>query len=112
MPGKSSTMKPEFESRRVWTTMVSSAVLGAAAMYILDPDKGRRRRAVGRDKARSFIANAGYVIGIAAHDAAYRIYGFGARARRLFRRGGTPDDLLLIERVRATMGRVVSHPHA
>lgn len=112
MRGKSSTMKPEFESRRVWTTMVGSAVLGAAAMYILDPDKGRRRRAVGLDKAHSFIASVGHLISIGAHDASYRIQGIGARARRVFKRGGTPDDLVLIERVRATMGRVVSHPHA
>jgi hypothetical protein len=105
-------MRPEWEARRVWITVIGGAAFGAAAMYILDPDKGRRRRAVGRDKARSFIANVGYLIGIAAHDAAYRIQGIGARARRLFKAGGTPDDLVLIERVRAKMGRVVSHPHA
>ncbi len=81
-------------------------------MYILDPDKGRRRRAVGRDKAHSFIASVGQLINTAAHDASYRIHGIGARARRVFKPGGTPDDLVLIERVRAKMGRVVSHPHA
>src|SRR6266508_5060022 len=105
-------MRPEAESHRVWIAAVGSAVLGAAAMYILDPDKGRRRRAVGRDKAHSFIASVGQLINTAAHDASYRIHGIGARARRVFKPGGTPDDLVLIERVRAKMGRVVSHPHA
>ncbi len=105
-------MRPEAESHRVWIAAVGSAVLGAAAMYILDPDKGRRRRAVGRDKAHSFIASVGQLINTAAHDASYRIHGIGAGARRVFKPGGTPDDLVLIERVRAKMGRVVSHPHA
>ncbi|HEV8553136.1 MAG TPA: BON domain-containing protein [Casimicrobiaceae bacterium] len=105
-------MKPAWGSHRTWITAIGSAILGAAAMYFLDRDKGRRRRAIGRDKARSFIANVGYLMSIAAQDAAHRIQGIRARARRRFKPGGAPDDLVLIERVRAKMGRVVSHPHA
>ena len=32
-----------------WAGAVSTAVLGAAAMYAFDPQRGRRRRAIARD---------------------------------------------------------------
>ena len=34
------------------TTVIAAIALGAASMYVFDPDKGRRRRAMGRDKVR------------------------------------------------------------
>ena len=105
-------MKSEIESRPVWLKVVGSLALGAAAMYVLDPDKGRRRRAIASDKARRFVANAGSLASIAARDVTYRMQGVRVQARRLFGRGGVPDDLVLIERLRAKMGRVVSNPHA
>jgi hypothetical protein len=95
-----------------WTTILSAAALGAAAMYVFDPDKGRRRRSIGRDKIRSMVGDARNFVNVAARDANYRWQGVRALARRRFRRGAAPDDLMLIERVRAHMGRVVSHPHA
>jgi hypothetical protein len=95
-----------------WTTILSAAALGAAAMYVFDPDKGRRRRSIGRDKIRSMVGDARNFVNGAARDANYRWQGVRALARRRFRREAAPDDLMLIERVRAHMGRVVSHPHA
>ena len=89
-----------------------AAVLGAAAMYLLDPDNGRRRRAIARDKAVSVVQNAGDVLAAAGRDVANRGRGVQAMAFRRLRGDETPDDLLLIERVRARIGRVVSHPHA
>jgi hypothetical protein len=94
------------------TTILAAAALGAAAMYVLDPDKGRRRRAVGRDKVRSLVGEARSFANAAARDANHRLQGVRARVQRRFRPEGTPDDLMLIERVRARIGRVVSHPHA
>jgi hypothetical protein len=94
------------------TTIIGSAALGALAMFLLDPDKGKRRRAIARDKALSLIDDSRDAAGVAARDATHRIQGAQARVRRLFRRGPVPDDLQLIERVRARMGRLVSHPHA
>ena len=105
-------MKRAIESHRVWTKVLGSAALGAAAMFIMDPDKGRRRRAIARDKARSLLGDTRYAVGVAARDATHRMHGLQARARRLLTRDEAPDDLRLIERVRARMGRLVSHPHA
>jgi len=104
-------MKTEMESHRTWA-VVASFALGVAAMYFLDPDKGRRRRAIVRDRSRSAVAEILDFVNIAAHDAAHRAQGVRAQAQRLVDHGETPDDLRLIERVRARMGRVVSHPHA
>ena len=104
-------MRTEMESDRTWA-VVASFALGAAAMYFLDPDKGRRRRAILRDRSRSAITEMLNFVSVAARDAAHRAQGVRAQAQRQFDHSETPDDLKLIERVRARLGRVVSHPHA
>jgi uncharacterized membrane protein len=96
----------------IWSQVVTSAALGAAAMYMLDPNKGRRRRAIFRDKTRRSLTNITHLAQVSARDISHRVQGFRATALRLFKGSGTADDLVLIERVRAKMGRVVSHPHA
>lgn len=105
-------MSRDLETQHVWTKVLASAALGAVAMYVMDPDKGRRRRALARDKALSVVGDTQYAFGVAARDASHRMQGWRARARRLFAQEGAPDDLRLIERVRARLGRLVSHPHA
>lgn len=105
-------MNSEWEPRHEWTKVLGGAAVGAAAMYVLDPDKGKRRRALVRDKTRGLVADTRDAFGVAARDATHRIEGMRARARRLLTNAPVPDDLQLIERVRARMGRLVSHPHA
>jgi hypothetical protein len=95
-----------------WTPLLGGVALGAAAMFVLDPDKGRRRRALARDKTRSLAVHARDSLAVAARDTSHRVRGLRARARRLLGRPDIPDELLLIERVRARMGRLVAHPHA
>jgi hypothetical protein len=94
------------------TRFVGGVALGAAAMYMLDPDKGRRRRAIVGDKVASVGLDARRAFRAAGRDAAHRMTGLGARARHLLTDAPIPDDLQLIERVRARMGRLVAHPHA
>jgi hypothetical protein len=94
------------------SAFVRGAAIGAAAMYMLDPDKGRRRRAIARDKLTSFANDSGEVLSAAAHDITNRLRGVQATAYRAMHAEGTPDDLRLIERVRARIGRAVSNPHA
>lgn len=105
-------MRRGFDDQNEWTRVAGAAALGVVAMYMLDPDKGRRRRALVADKAYSVVSDARQALGAATRDAAHRIEGLRARARRLVSDTPIPDDLQLIERVRARMGRLVAHPHA
>jgi uncharacterized membrane protein len=80
-------------------------------MYFLDPERGRRRRAVVRDQ----LARASRVTADAAaatsRDLVQRAAGVTARLRSSFDHEPIGDDVL-VERVRARLGRLVSHPHA
>ncbi len=92
-------------------TWISGLGLGAGFMYLMDPDRGRRRRAVARDKMVRQLHRTGIGMEVAARDIAHRTQGAAARARgRLFERA--VDDDILVARVRAKLGRLVSHPHA
>jgi len=96
------------------TSLLRGAVIGAAAMYFLDPDRGRRRRAIARDKARSAATQAGAFARAARRDALHRLRAVSARAGRLAHSGygEAASDVVLVERVRARLGRTVQHPHA
>ena len=87
-----------------------SGALGAAAMYFLDPQAGRRRRALTRDKlvhTSRVLNDAGRVT---VRDTAQRAQGVWSEAKKLFLREEV-SDAALVERVRAALGRVLSHPH-
>ena len=100
------------QSNPNWLMVLAAAVVGATAMFMLDPDKGRRRRALARDKIGSAMRHSRHALRAAARDATQRLQGVRAEVSRRNRREGYPDDLQLIERVRARLGRVVGHPHA
>ena len=91
---------------------LGGAALGVALMYFLDPNSGRRRRARTRDKVvhAARVANEGAKV--TARDTVQRAQGAWAEARRLFRHEEEVGDDVLIGRVRAELGRLVSHPHA
>ena len=95
-------------------TLFRGAAIGAAVMYLLDPDRGRRRRAVARDKARSAASHAVAFVDAARRDARSRLRAVRAGATRWTRsrRHDMPPDVVLVERVRARLGRMVAHPHA
>lgn len=105
-------MEHDRNGQGVWRKLIGAAAVGAVAMYTLDPDKGKRRRAIARDKARSVMLDTRDAVGVTRRDVAHRLDGLRARVRRLVWGRPAPDDLQLIERVRARMGRLVSHPHA
>ena len=94
-----------------WTSILTGVSLGAGLMYLFDPASGRRRRRTLVDKTSSLVRQSGQATGRAARDLGHRARGLAAVAGRPFRHEDV-DDVTLAERVRAKMGRVVSHPHA
>jgi hypothetical protein len=89
--------------------LIGSISLGAAAMYLLDPDRGNRRRAILRDKLYSAASKTPDRLGSTARDIRNRTQGITARVSSMFS-SETPSDDVLVQRVRSKMGRVVSHP--
>jgi hypothetical protein len=91
--------------------LLAGAGLGALLMFMSDPDRGARRRAVVRDKAVHGARISGRAIAATATDLANRSRGVAANAWGSMRREPI-DDARLVERVRAVLGRVCSHPRA
>jgi uncharacterized membrane protein len=89
-----------------------SAAAGALAMYFLDPQGGRRRRARTRDKVERARRRLRDAYDVTARDARHRVEGLQAMSRHLLRRGECVADETLAGRVRAVLGRYCSHPHA
>jgi len=86
--------------------------LGAGLMYYLDPDRGRSRRALVRDQFVHTLHVLDDAVGVASRDVGNRSRGIWAEARSLPTRfmGEEVADQTLVDRVRSTMGRCVSHP--
>lgn len=93
--------------------LVTGLAVGAAAMYILDPNKGRRRRATLRDQVGHLTRQTGSAVNVSTRDLAHRVQGMVAVSRNALRPQRLhPSDEILEDRVRAKLGRYVSHPHA
>ena len=85
--------------------------LGAGLMYLLDPDGGRRRRALARDKAVHGLKASGKALGKTSVDLGNRTRGLVAQAGSRLRKGDA-DVQVLEARVRSSLGRYISHPSA
>ena len=92
-------------------TLIAAAGLGALTMFFLDPLSGTRRTALARDRARHWMHEAADAAGTGWRDLRHRASGVAAGARHLVHREQV-SDRVLEERVRAELGRWVSHPHA
>lgn len=88
--------------------MLGYTGLGAGMMYVLDPRLGRRRRALVRHKAQAYWHRMGKFISQTARDARQRTYGLIAQTQTQFRGADVPEDPVLVARVRAQIGHVVS----
>lgn len=91
--------------------LVRGMAIGAGLMYLLDPDRGRRRRAMVRDQVVSSWSDLDDAVDVAGRDLKNRARGVLAETRSRIR-GGEVDDQVLTARIRSQIGRVVSHPHA
>jgi uncharacterized membrane protein len=85
--------------------------VGAGLMYMFDPDRGRRRRAMARDAAHHLANVADDAVGKTSRDLSNRAQGLVAELNSLFKREEA-DDEVVAARVRSKLGRAVSHPHA
>jgi uncharacterized membrane protein len=93
-----------------FTKTMGAATVGGLLVYFLDPDTGRRRRALVRDRAVNLAKEADRAIGKASRDLSNRARGSVAEARSLLALRGISDEVL-VEQVRARIGRVASLPH-
>jgi hypothetical protein len=91
--------------------LVRGIAVGVGMMYFLDPVAGRRRRAVIRDKAVRSLYDAEEFLEGAMEDLGNRARGLAAETISAMRKDPVSDQALH-DRVRALMGRIVSHPRA
>ncbi|MGH8808449.1 MAG: BON domain-containing protein, partial [Noviherbaspirillum sp.] len=107
----------EQEAARSHTLLkwLGGVAIGAAAMYLADPDRGKRRRALAKDRMQSLMVRTSGAIDVASRDFGNRVQGLRARATDIVsqrKKRGTVDDAIVAARVRTRIGRVVTHPHA
>ncbi|HEU5439669.1 MAG TPA: SRPBCC family protein [Ktedonobacterales bacterium] len=91
--------------------VVTTAGLGAAAMYLFDPERGERRRALLRDKLTRLANVSDRALNKVSDDLANRLQGAAAEFQSLGRDGSASDDVI-VARVRSQLGRVCAHPGA
>jgi osmotically-inducible protein OsmY len=91
--------------------LVSGIGIGATLMYLLDPDRGKRRRALVRDRAVHALHETEDTIRTTARHMGFRARGLAARTRARFTHEEVTDEVLA-ERVRSRLGRAVSHPRS
>jgi uncharacterized membrane protein len=90
------------------TTLLSGAGLGAGLMYFLDPDRGKRRRALVRDQVLHLTTVCGDAMSKTSRDVEHHLQGWRAAARSVGAREQADDDIL-VARVRSRLGRIVPY---
>ena len=92
-------------------TFAAGLGIGTGLMFLLDPDRGKRRRALLRDKMVWASRKMAEGCQGTTLDLRNRAQGVIHEVRSHFS-SAPVDDATLIERVRSKLGRVVSHPGA
>jgi uncharacterized membrane protein len=91
--------------------LISAAGIGAGFMYLFDPDRGKRRRAEMRNKAKHINRLAIDAAGKTQRDLRNHFVGVMSEINSRVR-SETVTDSVLKARLRSKLGRIVSHPHA
>lgn len=93
-------------------SLVGGAGLGAGLMYFLDPDRGRRRRALMRDKSIRWSRKTREFAGSTPRDMRNRAQGMGAAVKSWVQPEPPVPDHVLAERIRSKLGMFSRHPSA
>lgn len=93
------------------TSVLLGLGIGAGMMYLMDPQWGNRRRSMIKGQATHAYHNAEDSAGKTARDMKNRAQGLVAEAKAAFTHEEVTDEVL-VQRVRSTLGRVVSHPRS
>ncbi len=91
--------------------LISGTAIGAGLMYLADPGRGNRRRSFIRNKVVHGMRLLAEVTDKRIRDIRNRGRGIVAEAWYALKREDVFDDIL-VDRVRAKIGRTVSHPSA
>jgi hypothetical protein len=91
------------------TWLVEGLAIGALGMYFFDPNRGRRRRSELRDRVKSRAKRVERAVGVMGRDFYNRARGKAHEVTHYTSRNKVSDEVLR-ERVRAALGRCVSHP--
>ncbi|MGH9907265.1 MAG: BON domain-containing protein [Pyrinomonadaceae bacterium] len=82
--------------------------VGAGAMFILDPDRGKRRRALMRDQCAHLANKSSMALGKTSRDLRNRVRGIVAESKAMFADQHVPDTALE-DRIKAVLGRYPVH---
>lgn len=82
--------------------------VGAGAMFILDPDRGKRRRALVRDQVAHLATSSSEAVEKKSRDLRNRARGIIADTKALFASEPVPDEKL-VDRVKTLLGRYPVH---
>lgn len=85
--------------------------VGAGLMYWLDPDRGRRRRAMARDELVRVVHDAGDALDQGLRDWNHRVSGSFIEFASRFVPGSVSDEVLQ-QHIRSALGRCVAYPQA
>ena len=90
-------------------SLLTGVGIGAAAMYVLDPEAGTKRRTLARDKMTEAKKKVGHIASATAQDLDNRATGMVSEVRSRFSHEKV-DDEVLEARVRSKLGLLVRHP--
>jgi osmotically-inducible protein OsmY len=93
-------------------TGISTLLVGAGLMYLLDPQRGAGRRKLAMDKATSVVSRTGRTFRQVGRDLRNRAGGYAHQARGMVETEDAVSAEQLLQRVRSEMGHVVSHASA
>lgn len=88
--------------------LLAGAGLGAGVMFLLDPDRGKRRRALLRDKAIHLSRVGSCTVGKISRDIRNRAIGVASEVRARLKEAEVPDTVL-VDRVKSRLGRYPVH---